>query len=59
MTVENELLDQSLVGRGLTEMFANDGLVEELKRAPRYTGRGHFYFLQDTAHINAGLFAIS
>ncbi len=44
MTIENELLDQSLAGRGLTEMFANDGLVEELKRAPRYTGRGHFYF---------------
>ena len=44
MTIENELLDQSLVGRGLTEMFANDGLVEELKRAPQYTGRGHFYF---------------
>lgn len=33
MAIENELLDQLLAGRDPNEVFAKDGLVDDLKKA--------------------------
>jgi len=35
MAIEKELLDQLLVGRDPNEVFAKDGLLDDLKKACR------------------------
>ena len=39
MAIEKDVLDQLLAGRDATELFAKDGLIDELKKA--LAERGH------------------